>query len=154
MSSENNDMKQSNKRIKDRMAEIQKRRASLNVAEEENLCRCNHKSHNGTDLTRNGQTGEYICRKCHKPIDFKKKPSDQQLQEALDLVDTVCDYIKISLDSNNEKDNEMLKKIAKYQFRTRNMIMQVWKAVGKKASKRSNRNNNDEQSSWRTPVSR
>ena len=144
--------------IKKQVEAIDKQDQNLKVVREQLKSRCPHTDKNGDlDIVRkqNSQDGElkYICRRCKKELNLKKIP-ENDLQAACDTIDRACDVIKLSLDTQRDGDKEILKRVSKVQYRARNEIMKLYGASLKKnkGNSRSNRRNNNENSSWGNPT--
>lgn len=138
-----------------RAQEINNRRKKLDVAEEENVCMCSHKEKGQPNFAKGQRQGEWVCRNCHKPIKVSFKPTEEEIDKAIALLDNMCDIVKLTLDEKNEADQDILKKVAKFQFRTRNFIKKVYLASLKKNQKKGNNNSNGgASSSWKAPTTR
>ena len=146
-----------NRNIKKQVEMIDKQEKSLSKIRETMKSKCTHTDKNG-DLdivqAKNRQKGEfkYICRRCRKELDLSKIPEDV-LTSALDIVDRACDVIKLSLDTDREDDQDILKNVSKTQYRCRNDIKKLYAASlqkNQKGGKRKDRRNN-ENSSWGNP---
>lgn len=145
--------------IKKQVEAIDKQDQSLKVMREQMKSRCPHTDKNG-DLDimpkQNRQSGEltYICKRCKKELDLKKI-AEQDLQNACNLIDRACDVIKLSLDTQRDGDQEILKRVGKVQYRVRNEIMKLYGASLKKnknGGRGNRRNNNNENSAWGNPM--
>lgn len=145
-----------NKNIKKRRKLINEQKLQLDKSNEKNKCDCPHTVHGDIDCvpSNNRRQGhlDYICKSCNKDLNFNKIP-EATLREACTTVDNAIDTIKISLDLSNEKDAEVLEKLAECQYRIRNQIVQLYgKSLQKQGTgRRKNRNDRDVDSSWTKP---
>jgi len=130
-------IKKTSRRIKNQQHELSKQSEKIK-------CACNHKKDGQATLVRKkgGSPYEWICYQCEKVVNLKKIDEDD-LQNAIDLIDTALDVAKFSCRENNAADNNFQGKLAKTQYRVRNVVAPVYKAAlnenQKKSSKHSNR---------------
>lgn len=145
-----------NGNIKKSVEAIEKQERNMKTLLEQAKSQCNHTKNGDLDIVpaNNRQQGElkYICRKCKKTLDLRKIPEDE-LRGSCDCIDRAIDVVKLQLDPNKEADAEILKRVAKVQYRVRNDIIKLYAASLKKNrgnNKNSSNYNND--SSWNKPT--
>ena len=131
------------------------------INDERNKCDCNHSDHHEMDITpkKNRKPGEllYTCNQCLKDLHLNIVEEDDQRQSC-NILDTMCDVIKMNLDPEKEKEAEVAKTVASVQFFVRNNAMKLYAASLKK-NQNGGRNNrrgkgrrdNNYDSSW-TPA--
>ena len=139
------------KNIKKRRKLINEQRLQLDKSQEKNKCDCPHTTRGDIDAVpsnnrRQGQL-DYVCKSCQKDLNFNKIP-ENVLKESCTNVDNAIDTIKISLDLSNEKDQEILEKLAEVQYRIRNQIVPLYgKSLQKQGTgRRRNRNGGEQES--------
>ena len=142
--------------IKKQVDAIEKQQGSMKVLLEQAKSKCTHTKNGDLDIvpSNNRQTGElkYICRKCRKEIDLKKI-AKEDLENACNIIDRAIDVIKLQLDPSKESDEEILKKMAKTQFRVRNDIVKTYGAALQKNNRgNGNRDRNNGDSTWNKPT--
>lgn len=131
--------------IKKRYEEINHQHRELNKAGEENQTRCTHtRAGNLTLISARGKgnNGElvYVCKKCGKEVRLTAL-DDATVSNALKVVDQMIDSIKMSANENNEHDAEMIKKLAKVQYITRNKLATYYKASTTKNNRHGGKRN-------------
>lgn len=162
------------KDIKKRRKLIDDQELQLRKGKEKNKCECLHTRHGELNVvpSKNKRPDhlEYICNDCRKEIVFNKIPertvvTDEHgnvlnnvkvtigLVDACNAIDAAVDTIKITLDTQNDKDKKIGEELALYQYRTRNQISQLYgKALQKQGGNRGNKKqNNYNESSWNKP---
>ena len=82
-----------------------------------------------------------MCRVCKKSLDISNIP-EEKFAEALAIIDSVCDLSKMYLNLSTEKDLDLLKDIAKLQYKINNMLPDMYKTIRKGGNKKKNKNNN------------
>jgi hypothetical protein len=139
--------------IKKQSEELDKQEKHFGKYKEELKAKCTH--------TRNGELtlvpkkdgnkdGElvYVCKQCRKVLRFSRI-DENDLQKSIDLIDQAIDIIKASANTNNENDDEMVKRMAKVQYRLRNDIMPYYKAATSRNNRgNKNRDNNNDGGAW------
>ena len=89
--------------IKKQIDAIEKQEKSLRIIREQKKADCMHSDKNG-DIDVIPKQGcdkselRYVCRSCKKDLCLKKI-SSEKADEALEIVDNMCDTIKLSLES-------------------------------------------------------
>jgi hypothetical protein len=122
---------------------------------EKNMCDCLH-THKG-DLNivpspkkKNGLL-IYTCRACTKELHLNVIDEADQ-DQALNIVDRMCDIIKMSLDQEKPKDQKIAEKISETQFRVRNQLKSYYAAAlqknGSGGRNKKNNNRRDQDSTW------
>ena len=114
-------------------------------------CKCAHRDPNGSfALNTPGQNSKksqftgaplYMCRVCKKSLDISNIP-EEKFNEAMAIIDSVCDLSKMYLNLSTEKDLDLLKDIAKLQYKINNMVPDMYKTIRKGGNKKKNKNNN------------
>lgn len=144
--------------IKKQMDAIDRQEKDLRNVREVIKSECSHTKNGDLDIVpkQNRQNGElkYICRKCKKELDLKKIDEDT-LTNACDIIDRAIDVIKLSLDTNREDEEKILRKMAKTQYRVRNDIKKFYAASLKKnrnGSGKNNRNDTNSGGAWNKPT--
>ena len=105
-----------NTKIQKESVEISKREAGLRKAREKNMCKCTHVKNKGDySLVKDKSSNNplhYKCTQCDKKIDITKL-DEAKIDEALNIVDRMCDIIKMTIaSSNKESDIEFVDKIS------------------------------------------
>ena len=144
--------------IKKQVETINKQEKGLRLLREKAKTRCTHTRKGELDIVpaKDRKQGElkYICCKCGKEL-YLNKIDEQTLRGACTVVDNSCDVIKLSLDPDRDEDAQVLKNVAKTQYRVRNEILKLYAAAlakNKKGGKR--RGNNQQGSGFNRPVTR
>lgn len=111
-------------------------------------CSCLHQRGRAPSLKRTGRTDKngdpiFICKRCGKELNLEKLNTDQ-LRDAVSIVDRAIDIIKILANPDNEKDDKVLKRLVKTQFRLleipRHYDAAIKKSSGENGQKNKNRN--------------
>lgn len=144
------------KNVKKKKSIIREQRQQLEKLDEQTICSCPHTERGDLNVTpaRNRSQGQllYICKGCEKEVDFTKIPEDE-LRKACNTIDRACDTIKISLDMQNPHDQELLKEIAKTQYRVRNQIATLYgKSLSKQGTNRRRNRENRGGGMWMQPA--
>ena len=130
-------------RIKKQMDAINKQERDLRNVREVMMCDCCHTRSGDLNIVpkQNRQNGEllYLCKECTKDLNLKKI-EENEARSAIDIVDRMCDVIKISLDTSREDEAKMAKKLSKVQYRVRNDLLKLYSASLKK-NRNGGRNN-------------
>jgi len=130
--------------IKKQAEEIDRQNKKFNKYREELKAKCTHTRNGELTLVRgkNSNNGElvYICKQCKKELHFNQM-SEAELQEACNKIDSAIDVIKVNANPNNENDVEMLKKMAKTQYRLGEIVAYYKAATSRNNKHRGNGNN-------------
>ncbi len=136
--------------IRKAMDEIAQSERKLSETRKRHQCFCPHTKKGNLELVRtNDPNGLHICKMCQKKIGFRKIEEDE-LMKAIDVVDRVIDYIKITLDTEDDKDAALLEKLGKAQYRVCHMLPTYYRNARKSSSKRKKNRYSSEggQSNW------
>lgn len=102
--------------------EIDKRKEKLK-------CVCPHTNHNIPTLYPQEGSGDkgvsHSCYQCAKEINLRRIPKEKR-SEAIDIIDSMIDVIKLNLVLDRPKDKKLLEKVGKLQFGARNIINQYY----------------------------
>ena len=145
--------------IKKEVEQVSKQEKDLTKLRESLKSQCFHTKKNGeVDLVRiktePGEPPKYICRQCQKTISIIRRDEDE-IQHAVDVIDSVIDTIKISSDPTREDDEKTVSRLAKIQYRLRNELIGYYQAALKK-NNRGNREDKPEREytgGWTRPNS-
>ena len=134
--------KNNSKIIQDKRRLAEKARGNISKIEGKIVCECQHLDKNGEVAMRvlknDGGRPMVVCKLCGKKIDITNKP-DSEIDNAIAIIDYMCDVIKIGLNITNDKDADAYKKIAKLQYRTNYQLKALYnQAKSRKGSKKKN----------------
>ena len=147
-----------NKDIRKKIDAVIKNEKSMGKIKEEAKAQCTHTLHGepafipSNEPRTDGQL-KYICKLCQKPITITNI-SEDELQNACNIIDRAVDIIKITAGSiNNDDDEKMIDKMSKLQYRVRNDLLPTYRASIKRNNKRDKRHNNNNQhdTGWGRP---
>lgn len=116
-------------------------------------CSCLHQRGRSPSLKKTGRNDAngnpiFICKRCGKEVNLQKLDS-AALLSAVKTVDQALDIIKILANPENEKDDKLLRRLIKTQFRLAELPKQYDNAI-KKTNDSGNKNKNKSQSSSTT----
>ena len=103
---------------------------------EKTKCLCSHQKKNQPSLVkRDGSI--YTCKQCEKDnINLSPEVLNQQkIDDAITVLDNVCDILKLNLRTDNPDDLKILNKVAKTQFFLRFMLNPLVAALKKRNGK-------------------
>jgi len=129
----------------------------LGKIKEELRAQCTHTKNGEPSLVPSNDPrvqGElkYVCKQCMKPV-IISSISEDELENACNIVDRAVDIIKITAGNiNSENDAEIINKLAKLQFRIRNDLMPIYRASLKKGNRNNKPNRERNESSWGRPT--
>lgn len=134
--------------VKKNIEAIDRQENELEKNREMLMSSCVHKDrHNELDVvkkknpTPNG--AQHMCRCCKKDLNFKKISNDE-MSQAIHIIDNAIDIIKLTLDLNREDDLKILKRYSKIQYRIRTEIAKLLQAAyNKNAQQGGDRRNRD-----------
>ena len=139
--------------IRKKIEALNKSERSISKVKEEAKSQCTHTLHGDPALVPSNEPRsegqlKYTCKLCQKPLTISSI-SDEELQNACNIIDRAIDIIKISAASiNNEEESDLIKKLAKTQYRVRNDLVPTYKAAIKKNGRHSKRNNNNHNNNY------
>ena len=142
--------------IKKRLGEVEKQERSCSKYREELMAKCTHTNKSGhlTITSIHGGNGKelvYRCKQCRKIISIKKI-TEEELKNAIEILDIAADIIKISADASREEDQEIIKRTAKTQYRLRNEFEGYYNAAVKRGNRGAQRGRKeDSQQLWGRP---
>lgn len=148
------------KDFKKRKKLIEEQKRDLNKADEKNKCSCYHCADNG-DLDiqplKDRKEGElkFVCKRCGKILDFNRIEA-VDLETSSNTIDNAIDIIKTQLNPRNEKESDIIGKLAEFQFFVRNQVSPLYENSLKKNSggNRNKNRGNDNNSAWTKPEVR
>lgn len=116
--------------IKKRVKQGRDVQQRLSLHMEKLKCECTHTKHGEPTITpmHNRRNGEltYMCTACTKENINLKRHDEDVIDNAIKIVDSMCDVIKLSIDVGSEKDREIGEEIAKLQFSARNHLKKLY----------------------------
>lgn len=123
---------------------IKKQKKTLDKQSEKVKCACGHKRDGQATLVRKkgGQPTDWLCYQCEKNVNLKRI-TDEEMDEAIDVLDRAIDVIKFSCRENVAADTQFQAKLAKTQYRVRNVVKQAYKACLNENSRRERRSSNN-----------
>lgn len=136
---------ENNRKIKKKITEIE-RRNHLN--DEKNKCDCLHFRKKGELSLIPTNKGKliYLCGECRKELDLNVF-NDAEIDHALNVIDRMCDAIKLNIDPDVEKDEKIANCVAEVQFRVRTQ-MRDWYVNALRSKNDRKRPKRDTTSSW------
>ena len=124
------------KRINNQQKELSKQKEKVQ-------CSCQHKKDGQATLVRKkgGNPFEWVCYQCEKLVNLKRIEEDD-LQNAISILDAAIDIAKFSCRENSSVDNNFQGKLAKTQYRIRNVILPIYRAALNENQRREKKSSN------------
>ena len=123
--------------------EIEQNEKKFQKLKEAERCKCAHK-HSGAATVKssrdqNDRPNTFVCTQCKDKIHMDRI-DPVELEKACQLVNDACNIIKMACTPSDKNDAELLRKIAKVQFRCRNLIVDAYKTAVKGNNKKKKNN--------------
>jgi protein-arginine kinase activator protein McsA len=152
--------------IKKRYKELMDVQRKTDIEIIKNRCGCPHIVTDTGELTlkpvnMDNQTEgrrKYICKQCGKEISIQAIP-ETKAQDAIEVIDAMCDVIKMKSNYSNEDNKKVAAKVAKMQYRNQTLLMPAYKAACQQGDSRrhngnrDNNNNNHYHGGMQRPIS-
>jgi hypothetical protein len=138
--------------IKKSIDQIDKSMKDLAKTKDLQQAMCPHTHRGDLVITRTQTPGVHRCTECQKLVKIKNKSQDE-LNGAIDVLDSAIDIVKMMLNVENDEDKDLLKKLGKFQYRLNHEIVPIYNASINKGNKNKKKNKNrDDNGGWNKPV--
>lgn len=142
--------------IKKQTEVLQKQRSRFAKVEEELQSKCLHTKNGELALipSHSGEPNTYVCHLCRKVVKLSRV-EPEELENAIGTIDRACDIIKLNVVADRDEDIDVAEKIAKLQYRVRNLLKPCYFASLKNGNrgKKKNRDYSNDNSGWGKPTS-